>query len=330
MTGRRRIPIAVSQRQLWVRLVRKAVALSAVAAPAVLPHPIHAQADSAQLDTIVVKGTALDPAQARRRAIEFVERTGVAKGQQQVARWITPACIKLFGLAPHQAAMVQGAMLDIARQADIPSAEAGCRPNITVTFAPDAGEVIRHIHARKPQQLREMSASEREQLLNGMAPIRWWYATQNLSREGIQSNGTTVHFVGSGGEEHISTLPAGDGATVTQQHNGGSNVRTPIVRALYRSNVVIDARQVSGKSLESIAAYVAMVAFAEIDPGAVPSGSILRLFESNEAEAALSDWDRAFLKSLYRLPPDRRSRVQRGHLIEALLDYQLPREVGKP
>jgi len=33
----------------------------------------------------------------------------------------------------------------------------------------------------------------------------------------------------------------------------------------------------------------------------------------------------AFLKSLYRMPLDRRSQIQRGHLVEALLDERLPR-----
>ena len=54
-----------------------------------------------------------------------------------------------------------------------------------MTFAPDAGEVVRHIYARKPRQL-ENCLTEREQLLNGAAPVRWWYATVMLDREGIQ------------------------------------------------------------------------------------------------------------------------------------------------
>jgi hypothetical protein len=57
-----------------------------------------------------------------------------------------------------------------------------------------------------------------------------------------------------------------------------------------------------------------------------PSDSILGLFQPDSAESSLTDWDMAFLKSLYRMPLDRRSRIQRGHLVEALLDERLPDE----
>ena len=60
--------------------------------------------------------------------------------------------------------------------------------------------------------------------------------------------------------------------------------------------------------------------------------SILGLFQPSSAESSLTDWDMAFLKSLYRMPLDRRSRIQRGHLVEALLDERLPTdgETNKP
>ena len=80
------------------------------------------------------------------------------------------------------------------------------------------------------------------------------------------------------------------------------------------------------------AAYAAMVAFAEMDASAPPPDSILGLFQPSSVESSLTDWDMAFLKSLYRMPLDRRSRIQRGHLVEALLDERLPKdsETKKP
>ena len=47
--------------------------------------------------------------------------TGVAHGQQQVARWVVPICIKVIGAAAPQAARVVGdQMLGVAREANIP------------------------------------------------------------------------------------------------------------------------------------------------------------------------------------------------------------------
>lgn len=282
--------------------------------------------------TIIVRGTPLDPEQARQRAVEFVKSTGVANGQQQVARWVVPVCIKVIGVSTPQQAKVTDLMLAVAREANIPVAKVNCAPNITVSFAPDAGEVVRYIHSKQPQQLRELSHAEREQLLNGTAPIRWWYATQMLDREGMQGANISPGSISSaqgemGGSGAPGPISLGGGDFMsTNQYNSGSNVRTPTVRSLYGATVVIDVPTAGDRSADSIAAYAAMVAFAEMNPNALPPDSILSLFQPSSIESSLTDWDMAFLKSLYRMPLDRRSRIQRGHLVEALLDERLPDE----
>ena len=291
-------------------------------------------------DTIVVKGTRIDPGQARQRAVDFVKSTGVANGQKQVARWVVPVCIKVIGLSDQQEARVVGQMLAIAREAKIPVGKVDCDPNLTVTFTSDAGQVVRHIHARKPHQLRELSRAEKEQMLNGRAPVRWWYATEMLDRDGVKSNNISPGWIGAGEgsgipgnavTEAVSAGGFGD-VTSTQQYNSGSNVRTPTVRSLYGATVIVDADEAGSTPIDSVAAYAAMVAFAEMNASPPPPDSILGLFQPSSVETSLTDWDMAFLKSLYRMPLDRRSRIQRGHLVEALLDERLPdeRKTKKP
>lgn len=281
-------------------------------------------------DTIVVRGTRLDPAEARQRAVDFVKRTGVAHGQQQVARWVIPVCIKVIGLRDDQAAKVSQIMHGIARESNIRVGGAKCEPNATVSFAPDAGEVVRLINARKPHQLRELSPMDKERVLTGTAPVRWWYATTMLERDGMPENSISAGWIGNGAMSSSDGvgpvgLPINDGVTSTQQYNSGSNVRTPTVRSLYGATVVIDVPTAGKASLDALAAYAAMVAFAEMDAAdPPPPDSILGLFQPASIEASMTDWDMAFLKSLYRMPLDRRSRIQRGHLVEALLDERLP------
>ena len=283
-------------------------------------------------ETIVVRGTRLDPDQARQRAVDFVKRTGVAHGQQQVARWVVPVCVKVIGLSTPQTARVEDLMLRIAREANVPVARLGCEPNLTVSFAPDARQVVRLVHSRKPRQFDEMSRAEKEQLLNGEAPVRWWYATQMLDRDGVKANNISAPWLSGGGMEAQGqgaspvSLPLNDGVTATQQYNSGSHVRTPTVRSLYGATVVVDAPKAGDTPIDAIAAYAAMVAFAEMNATAPPPDSILSLFQPNSAETSLTDWDLAFLKSLYRMPLDRRSRIQRGHLVEALLNERLPKK----
>ena len=99
------------------------------------------------------------------------------------------------------------------------------------------------------------------------------------------------------------------------------------MRALYGATVVVDATKAGKTSIDAIAAYAAIVAFAEMDAtDPPPPDSVLGLFQPNSIESSLTDWDMAFLKSLYRMPLDRRARIQRGHLVEALLKERLPDE----
>jgi hypothetical protein len=273
--------------------------------------------------TIVVRATPLNPEQARDRAVNFVKSTGVANGQKQVARWVVPVCIKVFGLAASQEARVVRQMLAVAEEAKIPVGKVDCEPNLTVTVAADAVEAVRYIHARKPNQLREVNKAEKEQLLNGSAPVRWWYATEMMDRDGVKANSMTAPWITAGDTNGgVFSLP--EGMAATQQYNSGSNVRTPTIRSLYGATVIVDATKAGSTPIDSIAAYAAMVAFAEMDAGAPPPDSILGLFQPSSVESSLTDWDMAFLKSLYRMPLDRRSRIQRGHLVEALLEERLP------
>ena len=294
--------------------------------------PAAALASQPANETIVVRGTRLDPAEARQRAKDFVKSTGVANGQKQVARWVVPVCIKVIGVSGEQSAKVTSLMLGIAREANIAVAKENCDPNITVSFAPDAGQVVRQINSRRPHQLRELSRAEKEQLLNGQAPVRWWYATQMLDREGMSGNNISPGWVSAGKSEggaattDAITVGGVGEMTSTQQYNSGSNVRTPTVRSLYGATVVIDAPKAGSTSIDAVAAYAAMVAFAEMNANEPPPDSILGLFKPDSVETSLTDWDLAFLKSLYRMPLDRRSRIQRGHLVEALLDERLPKK----
>lgn len=87
-------------------------------------------------------------------------------------------------------------------------------------------------------------------------------------------------------------------------HNGfnaGNGIRTfgPVL-------VVVDQARLSGVSQQQLADYIAMVSLSEIKP--TPhlgdAHTILRLFEGGHQAApdSLSDWDQAYLKSLYHLP----------------------------
>ena len=140
--------------------------------------------------------------------------------------------------------------------------------------------------------------------------------TEMMDREGVKANAISAPWIGPGKESATSalSLPIGDGVTATQQYNSGSHVRTPTVRSIYAANVVVDSSKSGGTSVDAIAAYAAMVAFAEMNASDPPPDSILNLFEPQASVGGLTDWDRSYLRALYELDLRLMPRSQPGAL----------------
>ncbi len=267
-------------------------------------------------DQIVITGVRLTPEEARTRAAEFVRLTGVAVGHRPAARWLDPVCLRVSGIVPSQAQMVENQMRIIAEAADVPIARGSCRTNLIVHFAADAGATVRDIATRSPTRLSEVSRETHDFLINGSAPIRWWYTTDTRSRHGTLARGTPPSFAVIDGGTGGSAIPANIPSIM---HYDSSMISTQANRFLTTATVIVDADQVAGRSLDSIAAYAAMVAFAEIQSGvAAPSNSILGLFEPENATREFTQHDAVFLRTLYRLTLDREARNHRGKLLQEL------------
>ena len=268
---------------------------------------------------ITVTGTRMTREQARERAIAFVRQVGVARGQRAAARWIDPVCPRVRGIAETYAGIVEARMRAIAEEVGMSVGREGCDPNISVSFVGDAEALMREIDQRSSSRLREVPVETREALVSGDAPIRWWYLTGTRSRHGMRRTSQTLAVDGGGGQ---ASQPIQAQAI---SHYDSSVISTQVNRAIVDANVVIDLDRVEGRRLETVAAYAAFVAFAEVRASdAPPPASILGMFESESDLRSLTDWDMAFLRSLYRLPLDRPARHQRGILVRDMVDAQTP------
>lgn len=267
-------------------------------------------------DEVVVTGLKEAGDEARRRAAAYVRGLGIANGEQAVARWIEPVCPKALGLSEPHARHVEGQIRKIAESLGVATAGRPCQSNITVSFVSNAGAVVRRIAQREPPRFKEVPFDRRPSLLHGDAPVRWWYSTELRGRHGdrpVAFAPPAVKVEGGG------SLPLGSDTQVLSLYNS-SLVSTQTVRALRSATIVVDVDRAEGATLDSVAAYAAMVALAEIrfSDGPRP-GSILSLFGGAASATELTEWDRAFLRELYRLPLDRVARYQRGRLVGALV-----------
>ncbi len=288
------------------------LAILAVPAVAVAVVP-----DNGSSDQITVTATKLRPEEARDRADTFVRSLGVLSGEATLARWVEPVCPKALNLAPQYAAIVETKLRAIATAARVPVARTPCHANIAVSFVPDGGAVVRQIAAKSPRRFAELAGSARAALLDGTAPIRWWYATGRRHKDGVAASTAPPPIMVGSGEGGGSVLPTLDGGSYSSY--GDSLLATPTVRVLTGATVVVDIARTDGLPLDAVVSYAAMVAFAEIKAADfAPPYSILGLFQPGGARG-LSDWDRAFLAALYRVPHARAGRQQRGLLVREIV-----------
>jgi hypothetical protein len=174
----------------------------------------------------------------------------------------------------------------------------------------------------------------RDRLLDSDAPIRWWYNSRTQGADSVrvansdsllasaQATDGTTFSSGLGGESAI-----GNGTQSVQAYRS-TIIGTLAVRALFRATVVIDVNLAQGRSLDAVAAYAAMVAFAETKPTDQPMpNSILGLFDAGNIYSDPTDWDIALLRTLYSMPHDRAGWKQRRMLISAVVDTSLPAEI---
>ncbi len=273
-------------------------------------------------DDITIVGTRETPDDTRRQAQAYVRQMGVAAGETPAARWVDPICPRAIGVAPAIAAQVAARVRAIAAAHDVPVARPRCRTNIVISFTADASGLVQRIARRSSRPLAQVPVTDRDALLGGTAPVRWWYETGVRGRDGIPASDIPPPMAGTNGFGG-PILANGDQNSFVQ-HYTSSLISTQAVRAITGATVVVDVERASGISLDAVAAYAALVALAEVrvrDPA--PRGSILALFEGRGGRD-LTAQDSAFLSGLYDLPLDRHARQHRSRLVRALIMEQEP------
>ena len=143
-----------------------------------------------------------------------------------------------------------------------------------------------------------------DELMQSKKPVRWWYATK---------------IEGANGE------PVIDGRVLRYT---ASLISSGVEIDLTSTVVIVDINQSNGYPLESVASYISMVAFAQINgatPEASSNSSILGMFNNDkpriEALRNLTIWDRAYLHALYKIAPDRPIWQQQKRLRGAMVEY---------
>jgi len=222
-----------------------------------------------------------------------------------IPRWRTRVCPLVAGLNQQEGEFILERVSEIARAAGVPLADESCRPNLFILVSNQPSELLQAMERRDyavtfgdapPFRVDEFIATPRA--------VRVWYTFPTVvSFSGGSGGGSAAgHDLASPTtviqSPTANTLSADSGFMVAP--GGGA---TEDGSTFSRVQVIVDVNRLNGVTWGQLTDYVAMVGLAKIKATAHlgDAPTILRLFAGapEAAPAGLSDWDRAFLKSLY-------------------------------
>ena len=297
---------------------RRAALLIAIGLPALFP--VYAQT-AASDEPIIVTGEPYK--KARELSAAYVREVGIARGDQQAARWLTYICPNVVGIAEPQALEARERIRAIARKVGAPLAGEQCKPNLVVVFTDEPKSFMELVARRDRSKLAVSPRRSDRDFLFGEATVRWWYETAIKSKDDLPTQSDSgPHAVamtaGPAGTTSTSAeIPSTAGASASNQYSA-SLLSTPTVRAISAATVVINVTDAARFGLHPVIDLAALVSLAEIKPGAAPDTSILSLFDANSVRRELSNRDLAFLSALYRIRMDREANLQRSSLVNSM------------
>ncbi len=274
----------------------------------------------------------------------FVEQVALEpqSSERPLARWEDDVCVGAVGLSAQDAQTLVDRISVRARSVGLSPGAPGCRANVMVIYAPDADVLTRQIVDQRRDLLgyyADGSAvtsgrAELDEFANTSRPVRWWYVATDgagaiQNRPGVefdrQSSGREAAAAAAvaGAVGPSGGLSSSDMQGMDSVRTNGTRTRSVLRNELTYALVIVDARRVASLQPTAWMDYVAMVSLAQIDPNASTQDfdTILNLFTTfQSSQTALSSWDDAYLKALYRARRDSGGNRQLGDVARRMAE----------
>lgn len=286
--------------------------------------PANAQ-DAADADTpsdqpIVVTGEAAEDdgeklnEKVRRigRAITRPQRSG-----KPAARLDDPLCIKVSGMPAEYGDIIKARIEENAAQLRgvKVNAKADCDPNAFLGFLNDVTDAVKKLEDDEPWLFEGLKSYERDRIYAGSDTVRAWHRFERRNLDGSTLPGDRQ--VGEGAEQFVNQT-----AVATRFNKDRLNIVGAVV--------LVETGAIRQKTLRQIADYatIRMLASVSDDVKSDPNTpeTILTLFNESFAPASITDFDFAYLESLYELPANSRD----GTVIAAAVKRYNDRQNSKP
>lgn len=258
-------------------------------------------------NTITVTGTLDRHGSVEQQAKHFINNIASVADSGQYARWKDTVCVKVIGIADAYGGLVQSKIYEVAMRVGAISGKNGCQPNVLVTFTDDAKSLIAVIEKKNPNSFRQTSQKELDILRSKEPAVRWWYAILDEGADGHQVNFESAALI-----NNTSIPRPSNGRYLDSYYSSliGTKIRSNIQGAW----IIVDVNRATGYTLKALSSYISLIVLAQIKmtPNLGFSQSIVSLFSKSPGDATspsdITDWDLAYLSSLYKLAPNEPAR----------------------
>jgi hypothetical protein len=227
---------------------------------------------------------------------------------EALARWQSPVCPLVAGLAQQEGEYILGRVSEVARAAGVPLGGEHCTPNLYIMVTTEPKQLLVALD-KKRRELAFGNASPTtvDAFIARPQAVKVWYNTQRTQPGGAAaSRGTPPAALIEGGG--IAGVPVFAGSWLNNSH-----LQAPSEFVFSFVFVVADLKQLLSLSRGQFADYVSMVSLVQLKspPQLGDAPTILKLFDGSPAavQPGLSSWDEAFLKALYETDPSTKTQM---------------------
>jgi hypothetical protein len=271
-----------------------------------------AAAQGSPLDEVTVTASRAELAP---RVSKFVNQIAVRQNDEGLPRWQDAVCPLITGLSRPEGEFMLGRISEIAHAANVPLAGEHCRANLFIFVTAQPTQLLQAMEQQKRSfTFGEATPTVIDEFIRTPHPVRVWYSTIMRTPEGIRPNQdlpSAAQVLGTGLA----------GIKVYNDLDRTSHLLLSKIWSFSNVFVVVDQARLQAVTRGQLAAYVALVGLAQIKSGAHldDAQTILKLFDGTPQEAppGLSEWDQAFLKSLYAT--EQISKTQRSHIANSIV-----------
>ncbi len=261
-----------------------------------------------------------------KRVAKFVDHiAAMENGREALARWQSPAvCPLVSGLPRQDGEFILERFSQIAQQAGVPLGAEHCTANLYILVTDQPEALLRGMEKRNrlftfgyvtsSYPPVETPASVVDEFIKTPRAVRVWYSSYEKDAWGNPMSYCRA----------TDLIPDGDPNQYFQCNRGiagGSHLVFNTIWWITRAFVIVDQKRLHQVKLGQLADYVALSGLAKLKPDASlgDAPTILTLFDGDpeKAPSGMTEWDQAFLKSLYST--EQKSMIQRSEIARKMV-----------